>query len=60
MKSFIAMFLLIFAMASCGTNAECDCAKCLETCKVEAAAETTVDSTAVAPAPVEVEATEAK
>lgn len=58
MKSFIAMFLLIFAIASCGPNAECNCAKCLETCKVEATTETPVDSTAVVP--VEGETSEVK
>lgn len=50
MKSFIAMFLLIFSIASCGPKSECDCTKCLETCKVEATVETPVDSTAVVPA----------
>lgn len=42
MKSIIAIFLFVFAMASC--QPKCDCVKCAEECKVEA---TTVDSTEV-------------
>lgn len=34
MKQIIAIFLFVFAMASC--QPKCDCTKCTEECKVEA------------------------
>lgn len=57
MKQIIAIFLFVFAMASC--EPKCDCTKCAEECKVEAAVDTTVVDTTVVPieteAPTQVE-----
>ena len=58
MKQIIAIFLFVFAMASC--QPKCDCTKCAEECKVEAAVDTTVVDTTVAPLEAEVPVEEAE
>lgn len=45
MKTIIAMFLLIFSIASCGPK--CDCTKCAEICKSEVSSQMSNDSTVV-------------
>lgn len=51
MKQLIAIFLLVFGMASC--QPKCDCSQCVEQNKVETTLDSTVVDTTVAPVETE-------